>query len=149
MTKKFFALIGVILMLITASAQAASIAIQDNRATADYWTGKNKPGEAVFISTDDLDRLNLQIMQKSANTLVDLAKYPDKVYTQWMKNKISATMEIGKFQGTEVPKLFKNGTALTEFSYAQAKKNTGIDQVPAVCEVRYALTTVARRRGLV
>lgn len=141
MTKKFFALIGVILMLITATAQATSIAIQDNRATADYWTGKNKPGEAVFISTDDLDRLNLQIMQKSANTLVDLAKYPDKVYTQWMKNKISAAMEIGKFQGTEVPKLFKNGTALTEFSYAQAKKNTGIDEVPAVCEVRYALTT--------
>ena len=140
MTKKFFALIGVILMLITASAQAAGIAIQDNRATADYWTGKNKPGEAVFIATDDLDRLNLQIMQKSANTLVDLAKYPDKVYTQWMKNKIAATMTSGNFDKAEVPKLFKNGTALTEFSYAQAKKNTGVDELPAVSEVRYALT---------
>lgn len=140
MNKKFLALIGVILMLITASAQAAGIAIQDNRATADYWTGKNKPGEAVFIATDDLDRLNLQIMQKSANTLIDLAKYPDKVYTQWLKNKITATIEIGKFQGAEVPKLFKNGTALTEFSYAQAKKNTGVDELPAASEVRYALT---------
>ena len=91
MTKKFFALIAVIFMLISASAQAAEISIQDNRATADYWTGKNKPGEAVFVATDDLDRLNLQIMQKSANTLVDLAKYPEKVYTQWLKNKITAT----------------------------------------------------------
>ena len=141
MTKKFFALIAVIFMLISASAQAAEISIQDNRATADFWTGKNKPGEAVFVSTDDLDRLNLQIMQKSANTLVDLAKYPDKVYTQWIKNKITATIEIGHFQGAEVPKLFKNNVALTEFSYAQAKKNTGIDTLPAVCEVRYALTT--------
>jgi len=140
MNKKFFALIGVIFMLITASAQAADIAIQDNRATADYWTGKNKPGEAVFVATDDLDRLNLQIMQKSANTLVDLAKYPDKVYTQWMKNKITATMTSGHFDKPEVPKLFKNGTALTEFSYAQAKKNTGVDELPAVSEVRYALT---------
>lgn len=140
MTKKFFTLIGVILMLISASAQAAGIAIQDNRATADYWTGKHKAGENVFVSTADLDMLNLQIRQKSANTLVDLAKYPDKVYTQWIKNKITSIIETGGFQKTEVPKLFKNGTALTEFSYAQAKKNTGVDEVPAVCEVRYALT---------
>ena len=67
---------------------AQAIAIQDNRATADYWVGKNKSGEAVFIATADLDRLNMQIQQKSANTIVDLAKYPDKVYTQWIKNKI-------------------------------------------------------------
>ena len=141
MTKKFFTLIGAILMLITATAQAAGIAIQDNRATADYWTGKNKNGEAVFVSTDDLDRLNLQIRQKGANTLVDLSKYPEKVYTQWMKNKISATMASGHFDKAEVPKLFKNGTALTEFSYTQAQKNAGVDALPAVSEVRYALTT--------
>ena len=82
----------------------------------------------------------MQIRQKSANTIVDLPKYPEKVYTQWIKNKISATMAIGKFQNAEVPKLFKNGTALTEFSYTQAQKNCGLDVVPAVCEVRYALT---------
>ena len=140
MTKKFFVLIGVIIMLISATAQAAGISIQDNRATADYWVGKNKSGEAVFVSTADLEMLNLQIRQKSANTLVDLAKYPEKVYTQWIKNKISAIMAVGHFDKTEVPKLFKNSVALTEFSYTQAKKNTGIDAVPAVCEVRYALT---------
>lgn len=140
MTKKFFALIIAAFLLIATTAQAAGIAIQDNRATADYWTGKHKAGENVFVSTADLDMLNLQIRQKSANTLVDLAKYPDKVYTQWIKNKITSIIETGGFQKTEVPKLFKNGTALTEFSYAQAKKNTGVDEVPAVCEVRYALT---------
>ena len=127
-------------MLVSATAQAAGIAIEDNRATADYWVGKNKSGEAVFVSTNDLDMLNLQIMQKSANTIVDLAKYPDKVYTQWIKNKITATLTIGGYQNAEVPKLFKGGAALTEFSYNHAKQNCGLEEVPAASEVRYALT---------
>ena len=138
MGKKFLALLGVIFMLFTATAQA--IAIQDNRATADYWVGKNKSGEAVFIPTADLDMLNLQIQQRSANTIVDLAKYPDKVYTQWIKNKITAPLVIGKFQDAAVPKLFKNGSPLTEFSYTKAKQNCGLEEVPAVNEVRYAVT---------
>lgn len=140
MIKKFFTLLGVILMLISTAAHAAGIEIQDNRASADYWTGKNKSGEAVFVATGDLDMLNLQIRQKSANTIIELAKYPEKVYTQWIKNKISATMAIGGFQNAAVPKFFKNGAALTEFSYTQARKNCGLEVVPAVCEVRYALT---------
>ena len=139
MIKKFWALFGVIFMLMS-SAQAAGIAIQDNRATADYWVGKNKSGEAVFVSTTDLEMLNLQIRQKSSNTIVDLANYPEKVYTQWMTNKITATMTLGKFQNAEVPKLFRNGSALTEFSYTQAKKNCGLEALPPVCVVRYALT---------
>ena len=140
MSKKFFILLGVMFMIFSAAAQAAGVAIQDNRATADYWTGKNKSGEAVFVATADLDMLNLQIRQKSANTIVDLAKYPEKVYVQWMTNKITATMKLGKFDAVELPKLFKNGTALTEFSYTQAKKNCGLEALPAVCVVRYALT---------
>ena len=139
MNKKFLTLL-ILMMLITATAQAA-VSIQDNRATADYWTGKNKSGEAVFVATADLDMLNLQIRQKSSNTIVDLASYPEKVYTQWLTNKITATMTLGGFQKPELPTLFKKGTALTEFSYNQAKKNCGLDALPAVCEVRYALTT--------
>ena len=140
MNKKFLALFGIIFLLFTASVQAAGLAIQDNRATADYWAGKNKNGEAVFVSTADLDMLNLQIRQRSANTIVELAKYPEKVYTQWMQNKITATMAIGNFDKPELPGLFKNGAALTEFSYTQAKKNCGLEALPAVCTVRYALT---------
>ena len=140
MNKKFFILLGVILMIFSAATEAA-VAIQDNRATADYWTGKNKSGEAVFVATADLEMLNLQIRQKSSNTIVDLVNYPEKVYTQWMTNKITATMKIGKFDAAETPKLFRNGTALTEFSYTQAKKNCGLESLPAVCAIRYALTT--------
>lgn len=138
MSKKFLTLL-ILMMLIAATAQAGII-IQDNRATADYWTGKNKSGEAVFVATADLDMLNLQIRQKSSNTIVDLSSYPEKVYTQWMTNKITATMTSGGFDKPELPTLFKNGTALTEFSYTQAKKNCGLDKLPAVCVVRYALT---------
>ena len=139
MTKKFFTLLGVIFMLLTSNAYAA-LAIQDNRATADYWVGKNKSGEAVFVATQDLDMLNLQIRQKSANTIVDLPKYPEKVYTQWLANKIIGAMMIGNFNDKEVPKLFKNGAALTEFSFTHAKQNCGLDELPKVCEIRYALT---------
>ncbi len=140
MIKKFLALVGVILMLFSTSAQAAGISIQDNRATADYWVGKNKSGEAVFVATEDLDRLNLQIRQKSSNTIVDLANYPEKVYTQWLANKILAAMIIGKFNSKEIPALFKGGAPLTEFSYTHAKQNCGLDELPTVCVVRYALT---------
>ena len=123
-----------------AIAQAAEMEIKDNRATADYWAGKNKSGEAVFVATADLERLNMQIQQKSSNTIVDLAKYPEKVYTQWMANKILGAMVLGKFNEKEVPKLFKGGTALTEYSYTHAKQNCGLDEIPAANEVRYALT---------
>lgn len=139
MIKKFFVLLGVIFMLLMSSADAA-IAIQDNRATADYWVGKNKSGESVFVSTADLDMLNLQIRQKSSNTIVDLLKYPEKVYTQWMANKILGAIMIGGFNTKEVPKLFKNGAALTEFSFEHAKQNCGLDALPTVCEIRYAVT---------
>ena len=139
MNKKFSIVLGVILMLFSVTAQAA-VAIQDNRATADYWIGKNKSGEAVFVPTADLEMLNLQIRQKSSNTLVNLAEYPEKVYTQWMTNKISATMKLGKFDKPELPNLFKGGAALTDFSYTQAQKNCGLEALPAVCTVRYALT---------
>lgn len=139
MRKKFLALVVMMIMLIAATAQAG-IAIQDNRATADYWVGKNKSGEAVFVATADLEMLNLQIRQKSSNTIVDLVSYPEKVYTQWLANKILAAMIIGKFNDKEVPKLFKNGAPLTEFSFTHAKQNCGLDELPAVCQVRYALT---------
>ena len=140
MNKQLITWLVFALMMFSATAQAAGIAIQDNRATADYWTGKNKSGEAVFVATTDLDMLNLQIRQKSANTIVDLASYPEKVYPQWMTNKITATMTLGGFDKPELPTLFKNGAALTEFSYTQARKNCGLEALPAVCEVRYALT---------
>ena len=140
MNKQLITWLVFALMMFSATAQAAGIAIQDNRATADYWTGKNKSGEAVFVATTDLDMLNLQIRQKSANIIVDLASYPEKVYPQWMTNKITATMTLGGFDKPELPTLFKNGSALTEFSYTQARKNCGLEALPAVCEVRYVLT---------
>ena len=119
MKKKFLILFGVILMLFSTCAEAAGIAIQDNRATADYWTGKNKPGEAVFVPTADLDMLNLQIRQKSANTIVDLVGYPEKVYTQWMTNKISATMKVGKFDAAETLQLHAGEKKLRAGSFAR------------------------------
>ena len=79
MNKKFFILIGVFLMLFS-TVHAAGISIQDNRATADYWTSKNSAGETA-ISANDLEMLNLQIRQK-APSIVDLVKYPEKISAQ-------------------------------------------------------------------
>ena len=137
MNKKFFILIGVLLMLVS-NVHAAGISIQDNRATADYWTGKNSSGETK-IDANDLEMLNLQIRQKSPS-IVDLAKYPEKISAQTLHDKITATMTIGKFQGTEIPKLFKNGAGLTEYSFTHAKANCNLDALPENSEVRYALT---------
>lgn len=137
MKKKFFILIGVLLMIFS-NAQAAGISIQDNRATADYWTAKNSSGETA-IAANDLEMLNLQIRQK-APSMVDLAKYPDKVSSQTLNSKINGAMARGRFNGTEIPKLFKNGAALTEFSFTHAKANCNLDALPENCTVRYALT---------
>ncbi len=130
-----------VMIFASPSIAQAAVAINDQRATADYWTKKNSSGDNVFATAADLEMINLQIRQKSSGAIVDLAKYPEKVYKQWTENKITATMTLGGYQKAEVPALFKNGTALTEFSYTQAKKNCGLDELPAACEVRYALTT--------
>lgn len=135
--KKFFILIGVLLMILS-NAQAAGISIQDNRATADYWTGKNPSGETA-ISATDVEMLNLQIRQK-APSMVDLAKYPDKVSSQTLNSKINGAMARGRFSGTTIPKLFKNGAGLTEFSFTHAKANCNLDALPSEATVRYALT---------
>ena len=125
-------------MTFGSTAHAAGISIQDNRATADYWTGKNSSGETA-IAANDLEMLNLQIRQK-APSMVDLAKYPDKVSSQTLNSKINGAMTRGRFNGTEIPKLFKNGAALTEFSFTHAKANCNLDALPENCTVRYALT---------
>ncbi len=143
MKKKFFILIGVLLMIFS-NAQAAGISIQDNRATADYWTGKNSSGETA-IAANDLEMLNLQIRQK-APSMVDLAKYPDKVSSQTLNSKINAATARGRFSGTTIPKLFKNGAGLTEFSFTHAKANCNLDALPGEATVRFALTT--RRANL-
>ncbi len=122
------------------SVAQAALAIQDNRAAADYWTSKNSSGNAVQVAASDLEMLNLQIRQKSSGAIVDLAAYPEKVYPQWIKGKLTSTMTLGGFDKAEVPALFKDAAPLTEFSFVQAKKNCGLDVVPAVCTVRYALT---------
>ena len=137
MKKKFLILTGVLLMIFS-TVHAAGISIQDNRATADYWTGKNSSGETA-ISANDLDMINLQIRQK-APSVVDLAKYPEKISSQNLNGKINATITRGKFQGTEIPKLFKNGAGLTEFSFTHAKANCNLEALPENCTVRYALT---------
>ena len=137
MNKKFFILIGVLLMIFS-NVHAAGISIQDNRATADYWTGKNPSGETK-IEKNDLEMFNLQIRQKSPS-MVDLAKYPEKFSSQTLREKITAAMTRGKFQGTEIPKLFKNGAGLTEFSFTHAKANCNLEALPENCTVRYGLT---------
>ena len=137
MKKIFLILTGVLLMLVS-TVHAAGISIQDNRATADYWTGKNSAGETK-IDANDLEMLNLQIRQKSPS-IVDLAKYPEKISSQTLRDKITATTTRGKFQGTEIPKLFKNGAGLTEYSFTHAKANCNLDALPENCTVRYALT---------
>ena len=137
MKKIFLILTGVLLMLVS-TVHAAGISIQDNRATADYWTGKNSAGETK-IDANDLEMLNLQIRQKSPS-IVDLAKYTEKISSQTLRDKITATTTRGKFQGTEIPKLFKNGAGLTEYSFTHAKANCNLDALPENCTVRYALT---------
>ncbi|MBQ9615083.1 MAG: SH3 domain-containing protein, partial [Selenomonadaceae bacterium] len=125
------------LALPTAVAGAMdSIAVQGERATAQYWTERTADGDALLLTPAEITAVNQEIRQPNS-WLTDLAKYPETVSADSIREKIMTVM--WDYADESLPELYKNGKRLTQYSFDFAKKNCNLDAIPAMQTVRYAV----------
>lgn len=67
-----FAFILLMILIMPSICSAATIEITDSRATPEYWISRNPHGDKVLINSQQIARLNAQILAKDSLT-VDLA----------------------------------------------------------------------------
>ena len=123
----------------------ASPEITDARATAAYWTQRNPQGDTVLLTGEQVKAAN-EALRRRNDTLFDLASVPESVSGAEVRQRIEKVQAIGDFDTAELPSLYKNGSALTAYSYAFARKNCNLDALPERAETRYGVVT--RRANL-
>lgn len=123
----------------------ASPEIMDTRATAAYWTQRNPQGDTVLLTGEQVKAAN-EALRRRNDTLFDLASVPESVSGAEVRQRIEKVQAIGDFDTAELPSLYKNGSALTAYSYAFARKNCNLDALPERAETRYGVVT--RRANL-
>ena len=114
----------------------ASPEITDARATAAYWTQRNPQGDTVLLTGEQVKAAN-EALRRRNDTLFDLASVPESVSGAEVRQRIEKVQAIGDFDTAELPSLYKNGSALTAYSYAFARKNCNLDALPERAETRY------------
>lgn len=120
----------------TVAGAMDSIAVQGERATAQYWTERTADGDALLLTPAEITAVNQKIRQPNS-WMTDLAKYPETVSADSIREKIVAVM--GRYADESLPELYKNGKRLTQYSFDFAKKNCNLDAIPAMQNVRYAV----------
>jgi len=123
----------------------ASPEITDARATAAYWTQRNPQGDTVLLTREQVKAAN-EALRRRNDTLFDLASVSESVSGAEVRQRIEKVQAIGDFDTAELPSLYKNGSALTAYSYAFARKNCNLDALPERAETRYGVVT--RRANL-
>lgn len=123
----------------------ASPEITDTRATAAYWTQRNPQGDTVLLTREQVKAAN-EALRRRNDTLFDLASVSESVSGAEVRQRIEKVQAIGDFDTAELPSLYKNGSALTAYSYAFARKNCNLDALPERAETRYGVVT--RRANL-
>ena len=123
----------------------ASPEITDARATAAYWTQRNPQGDTVLLTGEQVKAAN-EALRRRNDTLFELASVPESVSGAEVRQRIEKVQAIGDFDTAELPSLYKNGSALTAYSYAFARKNCNLDALPERAETRYGVVT--RRANL-
>ena len=133
------AVLSVFLALPTVTAGAEdSIAVQGERATAQYWTERTADGDALLLTPAEIKAINQKIRQPNS-WMTDLATYPETVSADNIRERILAVM--GDYADGSLPELYKNGKRLTQYSFDFAKKNCNLDAIPALQSVRYAVAS--------
>lgn len=123
----------------------ASPEITDARATAVYWTQRNPQGDTVLLTPSQVEATNESLRRRN-DTLTDLSTMPESVSGAEVQERIEKVQAIGDFDTASQPDLYKNGSALTAYSYSFARKNCNIAALPETVTVRYGVVT--RRANL-
>lgn len=123
----------------------ASPELTDARASAAYWTQRNPAGDHVLLTKEQVQSVNAGLRARN-DTLVDLSSLPASVSAAEVQQRIENVQALGDFDTAAVPDLYKNGSALTSYSYSFARKNCSLDAIPEQVNVRYGVVT--RRANL-
>ena len=144
--KRLLPTIFLLAVLLTGTVLAeASPEITDARATAVYWTQRNPQGDTVLLTPSQVEATNESLRRRN-DTLTDLSAMPESVSGAEVQERIEKVQAIGDFDTASQPDLYKNGSALTAYSYSFARKNCNIAALPETVTVRYGVVT--RRANL-
>ena len=144
--KRLLPTVFLLAVLLTGTVLAeASPEITDARATAVYWTQRNPQGDAVLLTPSQVEATNDSLRRRN-DTLTDLSTMPESVSGAEVQERIEKVQAIGDFDTASQPDLYKNGSALTAYSYSFARKNCNIAALPETVTVRYGVVT--RRANL-
>lgn len=144
--KRLLPTVFLLAVLLTGTVLAeASPEITDARATAAYWTQRNPQGDAVLLTPSQVEATNESLRRRN-DTLTDLSAMPESVSGAEVQERIEKVQAIGDFDTASQPDLYKNGSALTAYSYSFARKNCNIAALPETVTVRYGVVT--RRANL-
>lgn len=144
--KRLLPTVFLLAVLLTGTVLAeASPEITDARATAAYWTQRNPQGDAVLLTPSQVEATNESLRRRN-DTLTDLSMMPESVSGAEVQERIEKVQAIGDFDTASQPDLYKNGSALTAYSYSFARKNCNIAALPETVTVRYGVVT--RRANL-
>ena len=83
-----FAFILLMILIMPSICSAATIEITDSRATPEYWINRNPHGDKVLINSQQIARLNAQILAKDSLT-VDLASLSEVISAE----EVNATIK--------------------------------------------------------
>lgn len=122
------------------SSADASPEITDERATPAYWVSRHPEGERVLLDAAGVKNVNAALRQHN-ETLVDLAAMPETITGNEIERRIEAVQALGDFDTASVPGLYKNGAALTAYSYGFARKNCNLASLPQEEYLRYGIVT--------
>ena len=144
--KRLLPTVFLLAVLLTGTVLAeASPEITDARATAVYWTQRNPQGDTVLLTPSQVEATNESLRRRN-DTLTDLSTMPESVSGAEVQERIEKVQAIGDFDTASQPDLYKNGSALTAYSYSFARKNCNIAALPETVTVRYGVVT--RRANL-
>ena len=144
--KRFLLPAMLVAMLLAGTVMAeASPELTDARATAAYWTQRNPQGDELLLTSAQVEAENVALRRRNA-TLADLSALPESVSGAEVRERIEKVQAIGDFATASLPDLYKNGSALTAYSYSFARKNCNLAALPERTETRYGVVT--RRANL-
>ena len=118
----------------------ASISIEDERATAAYWTNRTVDGDKLLLTDKEIAATNKAMREKSAS-LVDLAAFNINVPADKLKEMILAGQQDFRGEMTPGEVYDAQGQAITLDSYRQAQANCNLGVLTGTVKGRYALTT--------
>lgn len=117
-----------------------SIAIKDERATADYWVKRNPQGEAEYLTREEIAAANQEMRAKSAS-LTDLASYPRTVEGAALKELILDAQQDFREEAGPGEHYDKGGKPILQADYNLAKANCNLEAIPARTDIRYGVLT--------